>query len=122
MFTDDPTARAVIGFVQQLGLFLLMFIAGVDARRRMRGTERRVIGAVSSVGLVVPFAFGLLAVALIPMHSLWGENANQTSFVLVFAIAVAVTSIPVISRIMHDLGLLRTGFARVVLGSRWSRT
>ena len=29
---------------------------------------------------------------------------------------VAVTSIPVISRIMHDLGLLRTGFARVVLG------
>ena len=52
----------------------------------------------------------------IPMDSLWGENANQTSFVLVFAIAVAVTSIPVISRIMHDLGLLRTGFARVVLG------
>ncbi|WP_051276908.1 cation:proton antiporter [Marmoricola sp. URHB0036] len=116
MFTDDLTTRAVIGFVQQLGLFLLMFIAGVDARRRMRGTERRVIGAVSSVGLVVPFAFGLLAVALVPMDSLWGENANQTSFVLVFAIAVAVTSIPVISRIMHDLGLLRTGFARVVLG------
>ena len=116
MFTDDATVRAVIGFVQQLGLFLLMFIAGVDARRRMRGTERRVIGAVSSVGLVVPFAFGLLAVAIIPMDSLWGENANQTSFVLVFATAVAVTSIPVISRIMHDLGLLRTGFARVVLG------
>src|SRR4051812_12449976 len=33
MFTDDPVARAVIGFVQQLGLFLLMFCAGVDARR-----------------------------------------------------------------------------------------
>jgi Kef-type K+ transport system membrane component KefB len=116
LFTDDLTARAVIGFVQQMGLFLLMFCAGVDARRRMRGTERRVIGAVSAVGLVVPFAFGALAVALIPMDSLWGENANQTSFVLVFATAVAVTSIPVISRIMHDLGLLRTGFARVVLG------
>ena len=32
-----------------------------------------------------------------------------------FGIAVAVTSIPVISRIMHDLGLLRTRFARIVL-------
>jgi len=116
MFTDEPVVRAVIGFVQQLGLFLLMFIAGVDARRRMRGTERRIVGAVSAVGLAVPFAFGLVAVALIPMESLWGEHANRTSFVLVFAIAVAVTSIPVISRIMHDLGLLGTGFARVVLG------
>jgi Kef-type K+ transport system membrane component KefB len=34
----------------------------------------------------------------------------------VFAIAMAVTSIPVISRIMHDLGILDTTFARVVLG------
>jgi len=34
----------------------------------------------------------------------------------VFAIAMAVTSIPVISRIMFDLGILGTSFARVVLG------
>jgi Kef-type K+ transport system membrane component KefB len=35
---------------------------------------------------------------------------------LVFAIAMAVTSIPVISRIMFDLGILGTPFARIVLG------
>ena len=34
---------------------------------------------------------------------------------LVFGLAVAVTSIPVISRIMHDLNLLPTRFARIVL-------
>jgi Kef-type K+ transport system membrane component KefB len=116
MFTDDPVARAVIGFVQQLGLFLLMFCAGVDARRRMRGAERRVIIGVSVVGLTVPFAIGALAVAVLDTHGLWGDHATRSSFTLVFATAIAVTSIPVISRIFHDLGLLRTGFARVVLG------
>jgi Kef-type K+ transport system membrane component KefB len=35
---------------------------------------------------------------------------------LVFAIAMAVTSIPVISRIMFDLGILGTPFSRIVLG------
>jgi Kef-type K+ transport system membrane component KefB len=35
----------------------------------------------------------------------------------VLAIAVAVTSIPVISRIFHDLGILHTRFASLVLGA-----
>lgn len=116
MFTDDQVVRGVIGFVQQLGLFLLMFCAGVDARRRMRRAERRITSVVSLVGLVVPFGLGALAVAVLDTRSLWGENGNRASFTLVFATAIAVTSIPVISRIFHDLGLLRTGFARVVLG------
>jgi Kef-type K+ transport system membrane component KefB len=116
MFTDDQAARAVIGFVQQLGLFLLMFCAGVDARRRMRGAERRLVSVVSVAGLLVPFVLGALAVTAIPLGSLRGEHATTVSFALVFATAIAVTSIPVISRIFHDLGLLRTGFARVVLG------
>ena len=34
---------------------------------------------------------------------------------LVFSLAIAVTSIPVISRIMGDLGILDTAFARIVL-------
>src|ERR1700709_416193 len=71
MFTDDPMARAVIGFVQQLGLYLLMFCAGVDARRRMRGAERRIIIGVSVVGLSVPFAIGALAVGVLDTHGLW---------------------------------------------------
>ena len=116
MFADDPVVRGVLGFVQQLGIFLLMFCAGVDARRRMRRAERRVTTVVGVVGLVVPFGIGALAVAALDTRSLWGDNANATSFTLVFASAIAVTSIPVISRIFHDLGLLKTGFARVVLG------
>jgi Kef-type K+ transport system membrane component KefB len=34
----------------------------------------------------------------------------------VIGIAVAVTSIPVISKILHDLGILHTRFARLILG------
>jgi Kef-type K+ transport system membrane component KefB len=44
-----------------------------------------------------------------------GTAGNHTALILVFGMAVAVTSIPVISRIMHDLDLLSTRFARIVL-------
>ena len=66
--------------------------------------------------MCIPFVAGSGISQLIDQKSLWGPNGNTTSFVLVFSIAMAITSIPVISRIMHDLGILDTTFARVVLG------
>jgi Kef-type K+ transport system membrane component KefB len=116
MFNDDQAVRSIVGFVQQFGLYLLMFCAGVDARRKMQRSERRIVGMVSVTGLLAPFVLGALAVLVINTDALKGDHATRTSFLLVFATSIAVTSIPVISRIFHDLGLLRTGFARVVLG------
>jgi Kef-type K+ transport system membrane component KefB len=54
--------------------------------------------------------------AWIPTQLL-AQNPNMRfPVLLVVGIAVAVTSIPVISRILHDLGILHTRFARLVLG------
>ena len=53
---------------------------------------------------------------LLPLGWFMGSKGNRTSLVLVMSIAVAVTSIPVISRIFFDLKILHTRFARLVLG------
>ena len=66
--------------------------------------------------MLIPFLAGIAILQFTNLHRMWGPNGNTRSFLLVFAIAMAVTSIPVISRIMHDLGILDTTFARVVLG------
>jgi Kef-type K+ transport system membrane component KefB len=65
--------------------------------------------------MIVPFAVGLGFVALVPPEGLIGAANSRAAFVLVFSLAIAVTSIPVISRIMGDLGILDTPFARIVL-------
>ena len=78
--------------------------------------ERRTVGAVFATGMCIPFVAGIGILQLTNLQSMWGPNGNSTSFLLVFSIAMAITSIPVISRIMHDLGILDTTFARVVLG------
>lgn len=50
------------------------------------------------------------------MLAIAGPNGNTPSLVIVLAIAVAVTSIPVIARMFADLKILHTRFARLVLG------
>jgi Kef-type K+ transport system membrane component KefB len=45
-----------------------------------------------------------------------GPNGNRISLTIILAVGVAVTSIPVVSKIFADLKILHTRFARLVLG------
>jgi Kef-type K+ transport system membrane component KefB len=116
LFPATGATPTVLAAVNQLGLLLLLFITGTEIRRVFHRRNQRTIGAVFVAGMIVPFLAGVGLLQVVNGHSHWGPNGNTTSFLLVFAIAMAVTSIPVISRIMHDLGILDTEFARIVLG------
>jgi Kef-type K+ transport system membrane component KefB len=116
LFPSQGAAADATKIAYELGLLLLMFCTGTQIRAAFGREERRPVTSISLAGLALPFAAGLLFLRLIDQRSLWGPSADATSFALVFAIAIAVTSIPVISRIMHDLGILHTTFARIVLG------
>jgi K+:H+ antiporter len=116
LFPTTGATPTVLAAVNQLGLLLLLFITGVEIRRVFHRDERRTVGAVFLSGMLIPFIAGIAILQVTNLHRMWGPSGNSTSFLLVFAISMAVTSIPVISRIMHDLGILDTSFARVVLG------
>lgn len=65
----------------------------------------------------MPFFLALFAAPLLPLSSLAGTAGSESAVVLVFACAVAVTSIPVITKIFYDLGILHTRFASLMLGA-----
>ena len=109
------STAAAQGAVYQLGLLLLMFAAGAQMRRLLQRNAVRTVGLIASFGLVLPFAAGLGLVAVLGVGNFIGTAGNKAALILVFGMAVAVTSIPVISRIMHDAGLLGTRFSRIVL-------
>ena len=115
VFPATGPVPIVLDAMYQLGLLLLMFSAGSEIRSSFRPDERRTVAAVTVTGMVVPFLVGLGFVALLPEGAHIGTAGDRSAFVLVFALAIAVTSIPVISRIMFDLGILETAFARIVL-------
>lgn len=118
LFSFSTSAGSVLGFLYQLGLILLMFCSGVETRRLL-GKENRnktiLLIAISDVGsFVFVLALGLLG--LIPLDRLTGPLGRPSATLLIVAIAVSVTSIPVISRIFWDLGIMRTRFVSLLLG------
>ena len=114
-FADAGTS-SVLGFVYNLGLVLLMFSSGAETHGLFGKSDRRQVGVLGLVGTGVPFLVALLGARFLPTEPLAGSTGQGVPLTLVLAIAVAVTSIPVISKILHDLGILNTRFARLVLG------
>ena len=106
----------VLDFVYWLGLLLLMFLAGAETQELFTRDERREVGWLAIVGTGLPFALGLLFAPWLIWPSLAGPNGNRISLTIILAVGVAVTSVPVVSKIFADLKILHTRFARLVLG------
>lgn len=106
----------VLDFVYSLGLLLLMFLAGAETRQLFSRDERREVGWLAIVGTGIPFLLGLLLGPRLIRPSMAGPNGNRLSLIIVLAVGVAVTSVPVVSKIFADLKILHTRFARLVLG------
>jgi Kef-type K+ transport system membrane component KefB len=115
IFGRGAATGPVLGALYQLGLFLLMFCSGAALRSGVRPGERRTAIVIATIGNLVPFAAGVLFLVVLKPGNLIGAAHNQAAFLLVFGCAIAVTSVPVISKIMADLGILGTPFARIVL-------
>ncbi len=108
--------QAVIGFLYNLGLLLLMFASGAETKGLFRREDTREVAWLGGLGTGLPFVLALAAAPLLPLDAVIGQANHRGSLLLVIGIALAVTSIPVISRIFHDLKILHTRFARLVLG------
>ena len=107
---------SILNFVYWLGLLLLMFLSGAETRQLFSRDERREVGWLAIVGTGIPFVLGLILGPHLVGPALAGPNGNRISLIIILAVAVAVTSVPVVSKIFADLKILHTRFARLVLG------
>lgn len=106
----------ILDFVYWLGLLLLMFLSGAETQQLFTREERREVGWLAIVGTGLPFLLGLVFGPWLIQPSLAGPNGNRVSLIIILAVGVAVTSVPVVAKIFADLKILHTRFARLVLG------
>src|SRR5487761_2676665 len=93
-----------------------MFLAGAETQHLFSREERREVGLLLIVGTGVPFVLALLFAPWLLQSSMKGPNGNRVSLTIILAVGVAVTSVPVVSKMFADLKILHTRFARLVLG------
>lgn len=101
----------------QFGLLLFLFLAGMEVELEQLTRQRRTIALTSLLGMAVPFGVGVASVLLWP--ELWQMTGSRGGWVgpLFVGTILSISAIPVIARILMDLGLIRTSFGALVLAS-----
>lgn len=107
----------LISIIYWIGLVLLMFISGFEIQRSFTRGDKKMIVALLIGTTAIPFLAGWLAPRFYDFTPYLGAEGNMLALQIVIAIAVAVTSIPVISKIFLDLRIMDTRFAKIVLAT-----
>ena len=115
VFDAFPEEGKLLAVVSSFGVVLLMFFSGMETRASFARQDRKVAIPVLIGATALPFVAGLAAPLVFDFSPYMGARGNDPSLVIVIGIAVAITSIPVISKIFLDLGIMHTRFARIVL-------
>ena len=117
LFNAFSSEGQLLALVYELGLMLLMFVAGFEIQKTFDKKDGRIIGTLIACTTIIPLVAGWLLFSVYNFSFLLGSAQNLLALQIVFATSIAVTSIPVISKIFMDLGLENTRFAKIVLGS-----
>jgi len=115
IFSAYPSEGQLLFLISEFGLILLMFVSGVEIHGTFSREDKRTAVSFLLGATILPFLIGLAVSRVLDFSSFAGPNSNSLSLSLIIGIAVAVTSIPVISKIFLDLKIMGTRYARIVL-------
>ncbi|OIK14963.1 sodium:proton exchanger [Bacillus sp. MUM 116] len=115
LFLGFPTEDKLFGLLYQFGLLMLMFCSGLKFQTRFNKEDAKITSALV-IGATIPaFIVGWVAADFFNITPYLGSANNALAMKIIIAISIAVTSIPVISKIFNDLGIMHTRFAKIVI-------
>jgi Kef-type K+ transport system membrane component KefB len=115
-----PAAHDIFGVLSQLGLILLLFLVGLEFAFGHLRVHGKAALAISLVGIGLPFSLGLGLGSLLHPHlepSHLGQPVPLVGFLLFMGIAMAITAIPVLGRLMMELNITRTRIGTVTISA-----
>lgn len=116
LFPDDSAQTAMLFTVGWLGVMFLLVSTGFETDL---GLIRRLGSAAATVSigsLVVPLIIGFGAGWFMPSVFL-GDDTERYVYALFIAAALSISSLPVIAKILSEMGLMRRNFGQLTLAA-----
>ena len=116
LFPADSIQQTMLDTVAWFGVLFLLLTTGFEVSVSTVWKQGKACMKIATVGVFLPFAVGCLAFARLP-ESYWGPAANQLTFTLFMATAAAISAIPVIAKVLHDLDVLKSDLGLTTLSA-----
>jgi Kef-type K+ transport system membrane component KefB len=117
LFPHSGPVALVLDGVTAISVVFFLLTAGIEIDLASIFRQGKSALLVSLFGMVIPFAFGLLSAWAFPKLFGADEGTDRLLFALFIGTALSISALPVVARILMDLGLLRTEMGTVIMSS-----
>jgi Kef-type K+ transport system membrane component KefB len=112
----EPTVTSVMFGMAWLGVIMLLVVIGFETDLAIITRFKTAALSVSAGALLVPLGLAAAAGFFVP-ESFVGEGADRAVFAGFLALSLSVAALPVVAKILQDLGYLRRNFGQVTLAA-----
>ncbi len=116
LFPGDGVQSALLLGIAWFGIVLLLLVTGFETDLGLLKRLGWPAASLSTGSLVVPLTLGIGLGWFMP-SSFWGPQANRLGFALFIGVALSISALPVIAKIMSDMGLLRRNVGQLTIAA-----
>ncbi len=116
LFPGDAVPSALLLAVAWLGIVLLLLVTGFETDLGLLRRLGRPAVSLSTGSLVVPLGMGF-ALGWIMPPAFWGEEAGRLGFAMFIAVALSISALPVIAKIMTEMNLMRRNVGQLTIAA-----
>lgn len=112
----EPIVTSIMFGMAWLGVIMLLIVIGFETDLAIIGRYRGAALSVSAGALLFPLGAVAVTAFAVP-DSFVGEGVERIVFAGFLALALSVAALPVVAKILQDLGFLRRNFGQVTLAA-----
>ena len=116
LFPGGEVESALLMAVAWLGIVLLLLVTGFETDLALLRQLGMPAVSLSTGSLVLPLAIGFGLGWAMPAD-LWGAEANRLGFALFIAVALSISALPVIAKIMSEMNLMRRNVGQLTIAA-----
>lgn len=120
IFPQDPSSSAYTtlhGLITISATFLLL-VAGLEVELSVAIRQGKSAVLIALIGMAIPFAMGMgVAMAAPGLLGMEGEIEHHLAFGIFVGIAVSITALPVIAKILIDLNIFKADLGMLIMSA-----
>jgi Kef-type K+ transport system membrane component KefB len=115
IFIAQPRSYAAFDGLANIGIILLMFIAGFEVDLKQIRKHGKQAASISIMGLIFPFMLGVATVYFFYNDIFSSPVQNKIIPAMFFGTALSITALSVIAKILLDMDMLRSKLGNLIL-------
>jgi Kef-type K+ transport system membrane component KefB len=117
LFPSDNILKIALDGITTLAVVLLLLVSGLEVDLSVVLKYRRTAIATSVIGIIVPFVMGFVISYLSPEFMGLTNPDMRVVFSLFIGTAIAISSLPVIAKILIDLKIFKTQIGFIIISA-----